>query len=216
MASRDRAAVIFRVASALDGIRKAGLLPIFFAERLLAGGAHPMAVLALSNWLHEDVLIERRDSRFDVAADLDVRAAELSALALHILDAGGWSSMLDDASRIERSAWNDALDSIRAAHQLEKPHPSPRGVELEVDMRGKVMTVRMDLSALVDDWSSDRVVAPGEYNDGWPIVTGQIFGDPRCEDGSAVTLYGVVSPDERTLTGMSMDYDLGRKAEAER
>lgn len=216
MAPDDQAPIISRVATALGGVQQAGLLPIFSAKRLIAGGAHTMALLALSNWLHEDARIERRDGHIDVASDLGSRAAELSKLGLLVLDAGGWSKVLDDASPDDHAVWDAALEAIRAAHELDPPRPATRGVDIEVDMSARVMTVRMDLSALVDDWSSDRVVAPDQHNDGWPIVTGRIFGDPRWEDGSAVTLYGVVSPDERTLIGMSMDYDLGRKAEAER
>lgn len=42
------------------------------------------------------------------------------------------------------------------------------------------MTVRMDLSALVDDWSANRV-APGERKDGWPFFYGCIYGDLTWE-----------------------------------
>lgn len=153
MAPDDRAPIISRVASALDRIQQANLLRIFCAQQLVARGADTMALRVFSSCIHEDTLIERRDSRIDVASDLGHRAAELSKLALR----RGYGRMVIGTRR-RFATWDAVLDS-------------------------------------------------------WPIVSGCIYGDPRWEDGSAITMYGVVSADKRTLIGMSMDDDLGCKAE---
>lgn len=196
------------IAVALDDQRLTDMV----RERLVLGGADTMTLLEICVDLRAATEMARFDGDTGLAARLEADAARFSTFGLAIMRAGGWLSALGK-NRSFASDWSAIVERLASGldpDRLSRLAVTDRQARMSFDLAARTATLRIDLSALIDEWRTDLFRAPGRFDDGWPIVSGRIYGDPRCADGKSVTFYGLPAPDLRTMRGFHMTYDLGK------
>ncbi len=211
--STDHAILVVAVRRA----HTAQLLPTQLRERLVAYEAETMTLLEACVDLRGVAELARFEKDETKARDAEARATEFATLGLQVMRAGGWHAVIGGASADAIADWAATIASIgsglsedRLARYRNTAAPK---AEATFDLKAKVATLRIDLSALVDDWRIGVIDDPARPDHGWPTVCGRIYGDPRCEDGQEITLYGLPAPDGCSMRGLHMTYDLGRRSE---